>query len=209
MQISVMDMNGKQVSTVELPSDIFEANVNVGLMHQAVVMQAANARLGTHSTLTRAEVNRTKQKWFRQKGTGRARHGAKTPNIFVGGGVSHGPKPRKYTKNMPKNMRRAAVRSALSALLRDGQLVVVDSFAPQSPKTKDMRQMLQALVGDNSVLVLLGEPNENAQRGIGNLSEAYYLRANYLNVRDLLTYDKVIMPLDALNVITSIWGKGE
>jgi large subunit ribosomal protein L4 len=209
MQISVMDMSGKQVSTVELPSDIFEAEVNVGLMHQAAVMQAANARLGTHSTLTRAEVNRTKQKWFRQKGTGRARHGARTPNIFVGGGVSHGPKPRKYTKNMPKQMRRAAIRSALSALLRDGQLVVVDSFAPQSAKTKDMRQMLQALVGENSALVLLGEPNENAQRGIGNLAEAYYLRANYLNVRDLLKYDKVIMPLDALNVITSIWGKGE
>jgi large subunit ribosomal protein L4 len=209
MQISVVDLTGKQVSTVELPSDIFEANVNVGLMHQAAVMQAANARLGTHSTLTRAEVNRTKQKWFRQKGTGRARHGAKTPNIFVGGGVSHGPKPRKYTKNMPKQMRRAAIRSALSALVRDGQLVVVDNFAPQSPKTKDMRQILQALVGDNSALVLLGQPNENAQRGIGNLAEAYYLRANYLNVRDLLTYDKVIMPLDALNVITSIWGKGE
>ncbi len=209
MQVSVLDMNGKRVKTIELPSDIFEANINVGLMHQAAVMQAANARLGTHSTLTRAEVNRTKQKWFRQKGTGRARHGARTPNIFVGGGVSHGPKPRKYTKNMPKQMRRAAIRSALSALVRDGQLVVVESFAPESARTKDVRQMLKGLVGDNSALVLLSGPNENVQRGIGNLSDAYYLRANYLNVRDLLKYDKVIMPLDALDVITSIWGKGE
>ncbi len=209
MQVSVMDINGKQVSSVELPSDIFEANVNVGLMHQAVVMQAANARLGTHSTLTRAEVNRSKQKWFRQKGTGRARHGARTPNIFVGGGVSHGPRPRKYTKNMPKQMRRAAIRSALSALVRDGQLVVVDTLAANSGKTRDVRQMLKGLVGDNSALILLGGPNENLQRGLGNLPEAYYLRANYLNVRDLLKYDKVIMPLDALDVIQSIWGKEE
>ncbi|HEX2618947.1 MAG TPA: 50S ribosomal protein L4, partial [Phototrophicaceae bacterium] len=170
MQISVMDMSGKQIKTVDLPADIFEAEVNVGLMHQAFVLQLANARLGTHSTLTRAEINRTKAKWYRQKGTGRARHGAKTPNIFVGGGVSHGPKPRKYTKDMPKTMRRAAVRSALSALVRDQQLVVVEKFAPASHKTKDMQQALKSLVGDNSALILLAEANETVQRGISNLS---------------------------------------
>lgn len=209
MQISVMDMSGKQVNTVELPADIFEADINVGLMHQAFVMQMANARLGTHSTLTRAEINRTKAKWYRQKGTGRARHGAKTPNIFVGGGVSHGPKPRKYTKNMPKEMRRAAVRSALSALVRDQQLVVVDKFAVNSPKTKEMQAALNTLVGENTALVLLADANDTLQRGISNLPDAFYLRANYLNVRDLLKYDRVILPLDALEVIKSIWGKGE
>jgi large subunit ribosomal protein L4 len=209
MQFSVVDINGQQVNTVELPADIFEAKINVGLMHQAFVLQMANARQGTHSTLTRAEVNRTKAKWYRQKGTGRARHGAKTPNIFVGGGVSHGPKPRKYTKDMPKTMRRAAIRSALSALVRDNQLVVVDNFVVNSSKTKDMRGVLNKLVGENSALVLMGEANENVMRGVSNLPNAYYLRANYLNVRDLLKYDKVIMPLDALEVIKSIWGKGE
>jgi large subunit ribosomal protein L4 len=209
MQISVMDMNGKQIKTVELPADIFEADVNVGLMHQAYILQLANARLGTHSTLTRAEVNRSKVKWYRQKGTGRARHGAKTPNIFVGGGVSHGPKPRKYTKDMPKSMRRAAIRSALSALVRDQQLVVVENFAVNSSKTKDMRQALKSLVGDSSALILLAEANDTLQRGISNLPDAFYLRANYLNVRDLLKYDRVILPLDALDVITSIWGKGK
>jgi large subunit ribosomal protein L4 len=209
MQFSVMDVNGQQVNTIELPADIFEAKINVGLMHQAYVLQMANARQGTHSTLTRAEVNRTKAKWYRQKGTGRARHGAKTPNIFVGGGVSHGPKPRKYTKDMPKEMRRAAVRSALSALVRDNQLVIVDRLQMNTPKTKEMRQILDTLVGDHSALVLIAETNENVMRSVGNLSNAYYLRANYLNVRDLLKYDKVIMPLDALEVIKGIWGKGE
>lgn len=209
MQISVVDISGQQINTIELPADIFEAKINVGLMHQAFVLQMANARQGNHSTLTRAEVNRTKAKWYRQKGTGRARHGAKTPNIFVGGGVSHGPKPRKYTKDMPKKMRRAAVRSALSALVRDNQLVVVDRFAVPSSKTKDMRQVLKSLVGDNSALVLIAETNENVMRSVSNLSNAFYLRANYLNVRDLLQYDKVIMPLDVLDVIKSIWGKEE
>jgi large subunit ribosomal protein L4 len=209
MQVSVVDINGKQVNTIELPADIFEAKINVGLMHQAFVLQMANARQGTHSTLTRAEINRSKAKWYRQKGTGRARHGAKTPNIFVGGGVSHGPKPRKYTKDMPKKMRRAAVRSALSALVRDNQLVVVDRLALNSPRTKEMSQVLNALVGNKSALVLLAEANENVMRSVANLPNAFYLRANYLNVRDLLKYDTVIMPLDALEVIKGIWGKGE
>lgn len=210
MQFSVVDMTGKQVSTIELPADIFEAKINVGLMHQAFVRQLANARQGTHSTLTRAQVNLTKAKWYRQKGTGRARHGAKSAPIFVGGGAAHGPKPRKYTKDMPKSMRHATIRSLLSTLVRDDQLVLVDKFEVSSPKTKEMRQALDKLVGENrSALVLLAEANETVQRGISNLSDAYYLRVNYINVRDLLKYDKVILPLDALDVIKRLWGKGE
>lgn len=207
MEFPVMDINGKQVSTIELPADIFEVEVNVGLMHQAFVRQMANARLGTHNTLTRAQVNLTKAKMYRQKGTGRARHGAQSAPIFVGGGRAHGPHPRKYTKDMPKQMRRGAIRSALSALVRDEQLVIVDRLALDSPKTKAMKQVLQALVGDNSALVLLAEANDNVQRGMGNLEDARYLRANYLNIRDLLKFDKVIMPLDALEVIKTIWGR--
>jgi large subunit ribosomal protein L4 len=207
MQVSVLDINGKQVSTIDLPADIFEAEVNVGLMHQAYVMQISNARLGTHNTKNRGEVNRTHAKWYRQKGTGRARHGSRNAPIFVGGGIAHGPHPRKYTKKMPLKMRRAAIRSALSAILRDGQLVVVDNFNVSAPKTKEMRGVLNTLVGDKSALVLLAAANENVERGITNLEDARYLRANYLNVRDLLQYDRVIMPLDALDLIKTIWGK--
>lgn len=209
MEFPVLDMSGKQVSTVELPADIFEVEVNVGLMHQAFVRQMANARLGTHSTLTRAQVNLTKAKMYRQKGTGRARHGAQSAPIFVGGGTAHGPKPRKYTKAMPKQMRRGAIRSALSALVRDEQLVVVDKLELDTPRTKAMVQVLNNLVGDQSALVLLAGPNENVQRGVSNLERAMYLRASYLNIRDLLKFDKVIMPLDALDVIRDIWGTAE
>lgn len=209
MQVSVMDMSGKEVKKIDLPADIFEVEVNNGLMHQAYIRQMANARLGTHKTKSRGEIRMTKAKWYRQKGTGRARHGAKSAPIFVGGGRAHGPRPRKYTKDMPKKMRRGAIRSALSALARDEQLVFVDELKMDTPRTKDMRATLNALVGENSALVLLAEGNEFVQRSISNLPDARYLRASYLNIRDLLKYDKVIVPLDALDVIRQIWGREE
>ncbi|MDX2077573.1 MAG: 50S ribosomal protein L4 [bacterium] len=209
MQVPVMDMNGKQVKTIDLPADIFEIEVNVGLMHQAYVRQMANARLGTHNTKTRAEVQMTGAKMYRQKGTGRARHGAKSAPIFVGGGIAHGPRPRKYTKQMPRKMRQRAIRCALSALMRDNQLVFVDQLTLSTPKTKEMRQVLNNLVGNNSALVLLATKNEPVELSVRNLDDAMSIRANYLNMRDLLNYDKVIVPLDALDVITSLWGKKE
>ncbi len=208
MQVPVMDINGKQVETIDLPADIFEVEINTGLMHQAYVRQMANARLGTHNTLDRSEINLTKAKWYRQKGTGRARHGAQSAPIFVGGGVAHGPHPRKYTKSMPKKMRREAIRSALSALLRDEQLVFVQGLSMDTPKTKEMRGILNQLVGeDKKALVLLGDRNDNVQRSVNNLANAKTLRASYLNIRDLLKYDKVVVPMDALDVIKSIWGR--
>lgn len=202
IMLPVKDMRGREVDTVELPSDIFEAPINVGLMHQAYVRQMANARLGTHKTKTRGEINRSKAKWYRQKGTGRARHGARTAPLFVGGGIAHGPQPRKYTKLMPRKMRRQALRSALSAKAAEGQIVLVDRLVMERPKTREMADVLYRLAGDSSVLVLLAQANENVQRSVRNLDRAYFLRANYLNVRDLLKYDVVVIPLDALEVIT-------
>jgi large subunit ribosomal protein L4 len=209
MQVPVMDINGNQVKTIDLPADIFGVEVNTGLMHQAYVRQMANARLGTHKTKTRSEIRMTKAKWYRQKGTGRARHGAKSAPIFVGGGVAHGPRPRKYTKDMPRKMRQQAIRSTLSALARDDQLVFVDVFNMETPKTKAMMETLRRLVGEKTALVLLADTNDNVERSLRNLPEAMYLRANYLNVRDLLKFDKVIVPLDALETIQAIWGREE
>jgi large subunit ribosomal protein L4 len=204
MKVPVLNMAGKEVGKTELPAEIFEAKINVGLMHQYVVMQHANARLGTHKTKRRGEVNRTTAKWYRQKGTGRARHGNRGAPIFVGGGRAHGPVPHKYTLDMPRKMRRAALKSALSALLRDGQIVVVDQIALEAPKAKLMAGALSALVGDHSALVLLPERDETIERAMANLPRAMYLRASYMNVRDLLQYDRVIIPLASLDVITGI-----
>lgn len=210
MQAPVMNLSGKQVSTIDLPADIFEVEINTGLMHQAFVRQMANARLGTASTQRRGEVNRTSAKWYRQKGTGRARHGSRDATQFVGGGRPKGPRPHKHTKDMPRKMRQQAIRCALSALARDNQLVFVDQMALDTPKTRLMRQTLDAIVGaETSALVLLAERNENVERSIKNLEDARFLRVNYLNMRDLLQYDKVIVPLDALEVIKSLWGRKE
>jgi large subunit ribosomal protein L4 len=207
MKVPVRDMNGREVSEVELPADIFEAPINVGLMHQAFVRQRANARLGTHKTKTVSEVKRTTAKWYRQKGTGRARHGSRKVNIFVGGAVAHGPRPRKYTKKMPKKMRRAAIRSALSAKAAEDAIVVVDRLEMDAPKTREMVAALGALVGDSSALVLLANRSDNIELSIRNIPDARYLRANYLNIRDLLKFEKIVMPLDALEVIVGWLGE--
>ena len=209
MKVPVINQTGKEVKTIDLPADIFEVEVNTGLMHQAYVRQMANARLGTHKTQRRGEVSLTTAKWYRQKGTGRARHGARSATQFVGGGRPKGPIPHKYTKDMPKKMRRQAIRCTLSALLRDEQLVFVDFLSLDAPKTKAMQDILSALVGpESTALVLTAERNENVERSIHNLKDAHVIRASYLNVRDLLKFDKVIVPLDALDVIKSIWGQG-
>ena len=207
MQVPVHDMAGNQVSTVELPADIFEAKINDGLMWQYYMMQRNNARLGTAKVKTRSEINRTHAKWYRQKGTGRARHGSRNAPIFVGGGRAHGPIPHKYTQQMPKKMRHAALRSALSALARDGQLIFVDSLTLETAKTKAMIGVVKALAGDQTALILLAERNEPVERSVRNIPEAWTLHASYLNVRDLLQYDRVIVPLAALDVIKVLLGK--
>lgn len=210
MRVPVMNMQGEQVKEIDLRPDIFEVPVNVTLMHQALVMQLANARQGTHSTKTRGENNRSTAKWYRQKGTGRARHGSRNANIFVGGGIAHGPKPRDYSKRMPRAMRRAAVRSALSVKAAEKQIVIVDALQMAAPKTKEFAKVLQSLaVGDGKVLVLLPERNEAIERSARNLPTVQTLRAGYVNVRDLLGSDHVVIPLGALEIVDAILGRHE
>ena len=201
MLIPMYDMKGEKVEDVELRADIFEAPVNVPLMHQAFERQRANARLGTHKAKTRGEVSRTTRKWYRQKGTGRARHGSRGANLFVGGGVAHGPRPRDYSKKMPRKMHQAAMRSALSVKAQEDQIVVVETLGLEAPKTKLMASALETLGMDGSVLLLLPEQDELVERSARNLPQVKILNANYLNIRDLLSYDKILMPVGALQVI--------
>ncbi len=210
MRVPVLNMQGEQVNEVELTPDIFEVPVNVPLMHQALVRQLANARQGTHSTKTRGENNRTKAKWYRQKGTGRARHGSRNAPIFVGGGIAHGPKPRSYKQRMPRKMRRAALRSALSVKAQAQQIVVVEDLAMERPRTKEMRQVLENLaVNEGKVLILLPTRNEAVEYSARNLPHVRTLRASYLNIRDLLGADHIVMPLGALEVVESILGQAK
>ena len=207
MQADVKNLKGETVKSVELPAEIFEAAINIDLMHQAYQRQMANARLGTHNTKTRGEVSGGGKKPWKQKGTGRARAGSTRSPTFKGGGKVHTPKPRDYTQDMPRQMRRAALRSALSVKAGDGQIIVVDELSGDGLKTKNMAQTLSNLAGEGqTTLVLLAAKNEAVERALRNLATAKYLRANYLNIRDLLGYDKVLLPLGALEVIQGYLG---
>lgn len=209
MEVNVLNMQGEMVRTVELPASIFEAPINVDLMHQAYMRQLANARLGTHSTKTRGEVAGGGRKPWKQKGTGRARQGSTRAVQWVGGGKVHTPKPRDYSLSMPRKMRRAALCSALSAKAAQQDIVVLDALTLEEPKTKLMAQALNRLVGDSSALILIPQKTvsyDQVVRSTNNLPEAKTLLASYLNIRDLLGFDKVVLPLDALDVLTSYLG---
>jgi len=204
MKVDVFNMKGEKIKKVDLPAEIFEAPVNVDLMHQAYVQQMANARLGTHKTKTRGEVSGGGRKPWRQKGTGRARQGSTRAPQWKGGGRVHTPRPRKYTQHMPLKMRRAALRSALSVKAAEAGVVVVDELSLPEPKTRLMAQLLDLLVGEASALVLVAEKDEAYEvviRSTNNIPDAKVLMANYLNIRDILGYDKLVMPLKALDVL--------
>lgn len=207
MKVDVLNMKGEKVKTVELPAEIFETQVNVDLMHQAYIQQMANARLGTHKTKTRSEVSGGGRKPWKQKGTGRARQGSTRAPQWVHGGKIHTPRPRKYTQHMPLKMRHAALRSALSAKAAEAGVVVVDELVLDEPKTRLMAQALNALVGGATALILVTEKGANydtVARSTNNLPDAKLLMANYLNIRDLLGYEKLVMPLRALDVLKTI-----
>lgn len=212
MKVDVLNIEGKKVKSVDLPAVIFEAPINTSLMHQAYIRQMANARLGTHKTKTRSEVSGGGRKPWRQKGTGRARQGSIRSPQWVGGGKVHTPQPRDYAQKMPRKMRRAALRSALSVKAANQGILVLEELTLSEPKTKEIAQILNTLVGDASVLVVIPGKDENSEklnRAANNIPDVKLLMANYMNIRDLLGYEKVIIPLAALDVLESYLGEGE
>ena len=209
MKVDVMSMEGEKLREVELPSAIFEAPINVDLMHQAYVRQMANARLGTHDTKVRSEVAGGGAKPWKQKGTGRARQGSRRAAQWVGGGRIHTPHPRSYEQRMPKKMRQAALRSALSAKAAEAGVVVVDEFLPTEAKTRIMAGALRNLVGESTVLVVLPEKDDAydlVMRSTDNLANTKVLLASYLNIRDLFGYDKLVLPVKTLDALTAHLG---
>jgi large subunit ribosomal protein L4 len=201
MEVDVVNMKGKKVRSVELPAAIFEAPIRKDLMHQVLVYQQANAHLGTHKTKGRGEVSGGGRKPWKQKGTGRARQGSIRAPQWRGGGKVHTPVPRDYTLHMPRKMRQAAIRSALSAKASGEQVVVVDRLVLPQINTQAMATALQAIAGTENALVVLAARDEAVERSTRNLAAAKTLRAGYLNIRDLLQYEKIVLPLAALDQI--------
>lgn len=208
MEVDVVNMEGKKVSKVELPAGIFEAPIIIDLMHQAFVRQMANAHLGTHETKTKSYVSGGGHKPWRQKGTGRARQGSSRSAQWKGGGKIHTPHMRSYVMSMPRKMRQAALRSALSVKAAESQIVVLDELKLAEPKTRLMAGILNTLVGESSALLLIPsvESYEGVIRSANNIPDAKVLHASYLNIRDLLVFDKLLIPVAALDLIKANLG---
>ena len=206
MEVPVLNMQGEPVRMVTLAPAVFEAPINLDLMHQALMRQLANARLGTHSTKTRGEVKGGGRKPWRQKGTGRARQGSTRSPIWKGGGKAHTPKPRDYSLRMPRQMRQAALRSALSQKAAEAQIVVVDELKMDAPKTKEMAQTIKRFGESRRTLIVLPARNEPVEKSVRNLPDSKTLNVRYLNLRDLLGYDRLVLPLAALDILTEHLG---
>jgi large subunit ribosomal protein L4 len=203
MKVDVLDMQGKKIKEVELPSSIFNSPINVDLMHQAYVRQIANAHLGTHDTKTRGEVSGGGKKPWAQKGTGRARQGSTRAPQWVHGGKVHTPHPHDYIQRMPIKMRRAALRSALSARASESAVVIVDELKVKDHKSGPLAQSMAKLVGNSTALLIL--PNKEGRDSLYTASRnnpmIKVLLAGYLNIRDILSFDRLVMDLSSLKAI--------
>jgi large subunit ribosomal protein L4 len=209
MQFDVVNTKGEVVGQTDLDETVWGIEPNMSVMHQALVRQQANARVGTHDTKTRGQVSGGGRKPWRQKGTGRARQGTIRAPQWKGGGVVFGPHPRKYTQAMPRQMRRLAIRSVLSAKLRDDRLTIIDGLNEVEPRTKAMKDVLAALPESRSVLIVMPETVDTIVRGAGNLPGTKTIIAPMLNVRDVLKFDRLVVTREAIEVIEGLWSLPE
>ena len=205
-KVAVYDITGKQTGEeIELMDYVFGVEFNEAVVHQAVVMQQANERQGTHATKTRGMGRGGGRKPWKQKGTGRARAGSVRSPLWVGGGTVFGPAPRSHAKDMPRKARRLAIRCALSAKVAEGALVVVDNLTFDAPKTKDAVAMLTGFeAADKKALIITDGENENVEKSSRNIEKVKALSNDCLNVYDILNAEKVLLAKDAVARIEEV-----
>ena len=205
LKTNVYDMNGKQTGTMELSDEIFGIAPNGPVMHSAVVTYLANQRQGTQSTLTRSEVSGGGKKPWRQKGTGHARQGSTRAPQWTHGGIALGPKPRSYRRELPKKMRRLALKSAFSSKVAEGSMKVLEAVTLDTIKTKTMAQMFAALEAGRKVLFVLPEKNDIVLRSVRNIPGVKTALVNTLNTYDVLNADTFIVVKDAVAQIEEVY----
>ena len=205
-KISLYNRDGEQVDEIEIQAALFEAPFKQGALHQTVVSQATRRRLGTASSKDRSEVRGGGAKPWPQKGTGRSRHGSTRSPIWVGGGVTFGPQPRDFGTKVPKKMRRAALKSALSDKVREGKLILVDDFAIDAPQTKKMVTLLDKLKVSGGALIVGDQPDMNVIKAARNLPRVKIILARQLNSLDILTYNYLVMSKAALQQVEEVFG---
>jgi large subunit ribosomal protein L4 len=204
-KVAVYDMTGAKTGEMEINENIFDIAINEGVVHQAIVMQLASRRLGTHATKTRSMVRGGGRKPFRQKGTGRARAGSIRSPLWIGGGTVFGPHPRSYKKSMPRKVRRLAIKSALTARVQKDEFLVLEEITFAQPKTKDMVGMLKNFNLDaKKALIITNDLDENVIKSSNNLQGVKTITSLELNVFDLLHYDKILVAKDAVTTIEEV-----
>lgn len=212
LSVEVYDLKGKVVEKITLPKNIFSANENPQLVSQAVRVYLANKRQGNASTKTRGEVEGSTRKIYRQKGTGRARHGGIRAPIFVGGGITFGPKPRDFSLNLSKDMRRKALFSVLTTRRKDGAVKIVSGFAKIEPKTKNAASTLKSLSLDpknKSVLLVTDGQSENVLRAAKNIDGVDILPARQLNAYDVLRASSLLFMKESIDTLSETFVKGK
>jgi len=205
-KLDVYNMDGTTIGEIELNEDIFGIEPNEAVVHEAVVMQLAGMRQGTHSTKTRAEVSGGGRKPWRQKGTGRARAGTNRSPLWRKGGIVFGPKPRDYSYSIPKKKRRLAIKSVLSDKVNCGNLIILDQLAFAEPKTKNMVKVLENLKIESKAAVVTLNNGEFVEQSARNIPGIKPLSADGINVYDLLNHEKLILTKDAVARIEEVWG---
>jgi large subunit ribosomal protein L4 len=208
VQLPVYNLAGEVVRQIEVSDAVFAVPFNETVVHQVMVGLQANARQGTAATKSRGMVRGSTRKLFRQKGTGNARAGSKKSPLRRGGGVTFGPHPRDYRQQIPRKMRRLALKCVLSAKAGDGELKVLDGFDFTEPKTKKMIEALLALGVDSSALIVTPEPEENVIKSARNIPEIKTMPASIINIIDILSYKNLLMTEAAVRVAEKLWGNG-
>jgi len=207
VRVDVYNIKGNIVGHMDVREDVFGIPFNEAVVHQALVRQLANRRLGTADTKKRGEVTGSGRKLFAQKHTGRARRGDKRSPMLKGGGVAFGPHPRSYRQDMPKKMRQLALKCTLSAKLADGELRIIDALETNNPKTKEMIDILVALGIGSSVIITTKNASENLKLSTRNIEGVKIVPARLLNVGDLLSHRALLMTQDAVREAEDLWGQ--
>jgi len=202
-RVPLRSQTGIVVGEAVLEPGLFEAQINVPVMHQVVVAQMAARRAGTHSTKTRADVRGGGKKPYRQKGTGRARQGSIRAPHYDGGGIVWGPHPRDHSVKVPRKMRAAALRSALSDRAKDGKVAVIDALSFEAPKTRDAVELFKSADITGSVLLVVDGRDENIEKSFRNLKHIHLISVDQLNVYDVLARDWLVLTKDALDKLNA------
>lgn len=204
-KVALYNVKGEEVGEVELKDSIFNVPVRSDILHQVVTMQLANKRQGTASTKTRAEVRGGGRKPWRQKGTGRARHGSIRSPIWTGGGIVFGPKPRLYNYTLPKKVKRLAMKCALSSKVADNDVLILDQLELEMPKTKEMVNILNNLKIDKKALIVTLDKDDNVEKSTRNIPGVKATMVGNLNVYDILKHDKLVLTKEALERVEEVY----